>query len=61
MYPNPTTEASVLHAVIEDREGDAAEKLAKGFRDEELIGFLDALGKTMDLVNAELTARGIRA
>jgi hypothetical protein len=59
-YPNYSTEASVLHAVIEGREDDAIKVLAAHFNDSELIEYHETLGKIMDLVLADATRRGLR-
>lgn len=60
VYPNYSTEGSVLHAVIEGRFDDAEKVIAAHFTDAELIEFHAQLATTMDLVNAEATARRIR-
>lgn len=59
MYPNYSTEGSILHAVIEDREGDAVKVIGAHLNDTELIEFHESLGKTMDLVLADARRRGL--
>lgn len=60
MYPHYSTEASILHAVIEDREDDAKKVIVAHLNDTELIEFHDTLGKIMDLVNEDARRRGLR-
>jgi hypothetical protein len=59
-YPNYSTEGSVIHAMIEGREDDAKLVVGAHFNDLELIEFHETLAKTMDVVLAEATRRGLR-
>lgn len=60
MYPHYSTEASILHAVIEDRDEDARKVIAAHLNDMELIELHDTLGKIMDMVNEDARRRGLR-
>jgi len=59
MYPNYSTEGSILHAVIEGRTTDANMIITAHLNDTELIEYYEALAKTMDLVIADATRRGL--
>lgn len=53
-------EEGFLISMIEGREELAAERLSPAFmKDGELIEFYETISKSLDLINAEITARGL--
>ena len=54
-----STEAYVLHAVIENREDEAVDQIRERFFNNELIEFTESVGHLLDLLNADIRRRGL--
>lgn len=54
-----SAEAAVLHAVIENREDEAADQIKERFFNNELIEFTESVGRLLDLLNADIRRRGL--
>lgn len=55
-----STEAAIMHAVIENRHDDAIEMIKTSLFDGELIEFYESVSQLLDLLAADAERRGIR-
>lgn len=54
-----STEAAILHAVIENREDEAIEMIKTTLFNGELIELTETVGRLLDLLNADARRRGL--
>lgn len=55
-----STEAAILHAMIESREDEATEMIKTSLFNNELIEFSETVGRLLDRLNEDIRRRGLR-